>query len=72
MPFLSMSILKKITDQEGRRMSRALFSEQSTSVCDKHSRTLANLPLPTFSGDSIDWPTYYDLFCGQVHNNNAY
>lgn len=63
---------QKQQEQETRRMSRCFEQSTSPIVENRGSRTLANLPLPTFNGNSEDWPTYIDLFKGQIHNNGAY
>ncbi|KAL0821872.1 hypothetical protein ABMA28_005274 [Loxostege sticticalis] len=54
-------------EERGRRMSRPLAnSEFSTNA------KLPTLPLPSFSGESTDWTSYFDLFCSLVHHNTAY
>lgn len=61
----------KQADQEGRRMSRipALALPYTQNHC---LNKLPTLPLPTFSGESTDWPSYYDLYRALIHNNDAY
>ncbi|XP_069363429.1 uncharacterized protein [Maniola hyperantus] len=60
--------LKK-TDEERRRSSIYL---QRPSFSSAHFDKLPKLPLPSFSGESTDWQSYYDLYCSLIHDNLAY
>lgn len=64
----------KRKDEEGRRMSKALLL--NSSMQSNHNQCQINklpvLPLPSFSGESTEWMSYYDLFRSVVHNHDGY
>lgn len=65
--------LKKI-DEENKRLSRISLNNPLKSQSDMFNShfKLPTLPLPTFSGEQTDWPSFYDLFSSLVHHNSAY
>lgn len=62
--------LKK-ADEDSRRMSRTIM-HKALVPSNAYTNKLPKLSLPSFSGESTDWPSFYDLFTSLVHNNDAY
>ncbi|KAJ0172002.1 hypothetical protein K1T71_012765 [Dendrolimus kikuchii] len=61
----------KLDDEHCRHMSRSIGLSDSFHG-NSSSPKLPKLPLPSFSGNSTDWNSFYDLYLSLIHNNNAY
>ena len=64
--------LKVETETHRKKLELLSKTEVNTEVKTRHSDVkLPKLSLVTFSGDILEWPSFWDAFSSTIHNNNS-
>ena len=68
---LELEKLKLENDYKRMQLDKLKIEKETSIVVDikKQKIKLPEIPLPTFSGNIIEWPTFWDSFKSTIHSN---